>query len=64
MASLNFASTPRHRPALNAAARLRMGSREVSVRTALDELKSELAQVERMIRVLEWASARPKTARA
>jgi hypothetical protein len=41
-----------------------MGSREVSVRTALAELKSELAQVERMIRVLEWASARPKAAQA
>jgi hypothetical protein len=39
-----------------------MGSNEISVRTALAELKSELAQVERMIRLLEWASVRPKVA--
>ena len=60
MASHNLATTPRF---AHAAARLRLGSRELSVRTALAELKSELAQVERMIRVLEWASARPKAAR-
>jgi hypothetical protein len=62
MASQNFATTPHHRSSRNAVARLRMGSREVSVRTALAELKSELAQVERMIRLLEWASARPRAA--
>jgi hypothetical protein len=39
-----------------------MGSNELSVRAALAELKSELAQVERMIRLLEWASVRPKAA--
>ena len=61
MASHNLATPHRFG---RSAARLRMGSREVSVRTALAELKSELAQVERMIRVLEWASARPKAARA
>jgi hypothetical protein len=62
MASHHFATTPHHRPIRNAVARLRMGSNELSVRAALAELKSELAQVERMIRVLEWASVRPKAA--
>ncbi len=61
MASHDLATSPRLRP-VRSAARLRSGPREVSVRTALAELKSELAQVERMIRVLEWASARPKAA--
>ena len=64
MASYSFATTPHHRPAQNIVARLRMGSNEISVRTALAEFKSELAQVERMIRLLEWASVRPKTAAA
>lgn len=62
MASHNYAFTPQHRPARSAVARLRMGSNELSVRSALAELKSELAQVERMIRLLEWASVRPKPA--
>jgi hypothetical protein len=62
MASHSFATSPRYRSVRNAVARLRMGPNELSVRTALAELKSELAQVERMIRLLEWASVRPKTA--
>lgn len=62
MVSHSFAITPRFRSTRNAVARLRMGTNEISVRTALAELKSELAQVERMIRLLEWASVRPKVA--
>ena len=62
MASHNLALAPRFRPSRSTVARLRMGSNELSVRSALAELKSELAQVERMIRLLEWASVRPKAA--
>ena len=64
MASHFANMTPHHRSSRTSVARLRMGSNEVSVRAALAELKSELAQVERMIRLLEWASVRPKAARA
>lgn len=65
MASHKLATSPlHHRPTLRAAVRLSLSKGEISVRAALDELKSDLAQVDRMIRVLEWASARPKTARA
>ncbi len=37
---------------------------EVSFRTTLADLKADLEQVNRMIRVLEWAAARPRAGKA
>jgi len=34
----------------------------ISGMASLDELQNELAEIERMIRLLEWASARPRAA--
>jgi len=64
MVSDNRSTTPRYRQSRRNAPRLPMGPGELSVRATLDELKSDLAQVDRMIRLLEWASVRPKAARA
>ena len=35
------------------------GHDDLSLRSTLADLKAELEQVDRMIRVLEWAAARP-----
>ena len=42
--------------------RRRQSPDELSHEASLDELHRDLAEVERMIRLLEWASTRPRAA--
>ena len=39
------------------------GTKRLPARKSIDELKKDLVEVERMIRLLEWASARPGVSR-
>jgi hypothetical protein len=62
MASSPLSLVTRYRPFRAVVELPRRQSNRIELRQTLAELKSELAQVDRMIRVLEWASARPKSA--
>lgn len=62
MASSPLSLVTRYRRFRPAVELPRRPSHRAELRQTLAELKSELAQVERMIRVLEWASVRPKPA--
>ena len=59
--------SPRHSSRHGIAKRLsrfaRPSADEASLKTTLADLRQELEQVERMIRVLEWASTPPLAAR-
>ena len=63
MTSRSHPATITSRPAPpNLSLRKRKRPQPVSRTASLDELQGDLEEVERLIRVLEWASVRPKAA--
>ncbi|MBI1356041.1 MAG: hypothetical protein GC160_17000 [Acidobacteria bacterium] len=59
MTNLKSPRLKRHRIAQRLSRLTRNAPDAASVRTTLADLRQELEQVNRMIRVLEWASAQP-----